>query len=281
MPEIFGEWTIPLDEWSEDFTFWLVDEYRDVFQALKWPVEQLLERSRDLLLWLPDWFVIIVLTLVALRLAGRGVAIFTVAAMFIIGALGLWEAAMISLAMVATAVVICAVIGVPVGIGAASSDRLDSVVRPVLDTMQTTPSFVYLIPVVMLFGIGTVAGVIATVIFAMPPIVRLTNLGIRQVDPEVIEAAYAFGAEPRQVLFDVQMPLALRTIMAGLNQTLMLAVSMIVIASIIGAGGLGQPVRQGINNLQPGTGIVGGIGVVLLAMVLDRITQGLGAEEPA
>jgi len=186
---------------------------------------------------------------------------------------------MISLAMVTSAVLICALIGIPLGIVAASSNRADQAIRPVLDAMQTTPSFVYLVPVVMLFSTGTVAGVIATLIFAMPPIVRLTNLGIRGVSAEAVEAAYAFGAEPRQVLFDVQIPLALRTIMAGLNQTLMMAISMIVIASIIGAGGLGQPVRQGINNLQPGLAVIGGISVVLLAMVLDRITQALGTTE--
>lgn len=279
MPDIFGRKKIPLEDWSEDFTFWLVDEYRPFFQAVKWPVEQLLENTQDFLLWLPDWFVILALVAIAFRIAGRNVAIFTAASMLTIGFLGLWQEAMISLAMVTTAVLICAVIGIPLGIVAASSKRADQAIRPVLDAMQTTPSFVYLVPVVMLFSTGTVAGVIATLIFAMPPIVRLTNLGIRGVSAEAVEAAYAFGAEPRQVLFDVQIPLALRTIMAGLNQTLMMAISMIVIASIIGAGGLGQPVRQGINNLQPGLAVIGGISVVLLAMVLDRITQALGTTE--
>jgi glycine betaine/proline transport system permease protein len=141
--------------------------------------------------------------------------------------------------------------------------------------MQTIPSFTYLVPVVMLFSIGTVSGVIATIIFALPPIIRLTNLGIRQVPGELVEAAYAFGATPWQVLWDVQIPLATRTIMAGLNQTLMLSLSMVVIAAIIGAGGLGDPVRTGLNNLQPGLATIGGIGIVLLAIILDRITQAL------
>ena len=279
MPEIFGHKTIPLENWAEDFTFWVVREYRPFFQAVKWPVEQLLENTQDLLLWLPDWLVILALAGIALRVAGRGVAIFTVLSMLTIGFLGLWHEAMVSLAMVNSAVIFCAVIGIPLGILGASSDRADRVMRPMLDAMQTTPSFVFLVPVVMLFSTGTVAGVIATVIFAMPPIVRLTNLGIRDVSAEAVEAAYAFGAESRQVLFDVQIPLASRTIMAGLNQTLMMAISMIVIASIIGAGGLGEPVRRGINNFQPGLAVIGGISVVLLAMVLDRITQALGSSE--
>jgi glycine betaine/proline transport system permease protein len=279
MPEIFGHKIVPLEDWAEDFTFWVAGEYRPFFQAVKWPVEQLLENTQDLLLWLPDWLVILALAGIALRVAGRGVAIFTVLSMLTIGFLGLWHEAMVSLAMVNSAVIFCAVIGIPLGILGASSDRADRVMRPMLDAMQTTPSFVFLVPVVMLFSTGTVAGVIATVIFAMPPIVRLTNLGIRDVSAEAVEAAYAFGAESRQVLFDVQIPLASRTIMAGLNQTLMMAISMIVIASIIGAGGLGEPVRRGINNFQPGLAVIGGISVVLLAMVLDRITQALGSSE--
>ncbi len=279
MPEIFGHKTFPLEDWAKEFTFWLVHEYRPFFQAVKWPVEQILKNTQDFLLWVPDWLVIVVLVAIALRSAGRGVAVFTAISMLVIGFLGLWDEAMVSLAMVGTAVFVCAVVGIPLGIVAARSHRADQVIRPVLDAMQTTPSFVYLVPVVMLFSTGTVAGVIATLIFAMPPIVRLTNLGIRQVSAEAVEAAYAFGAEPRQVLFDIQIPLALRTIMAGLNQTLMMAISMIVIASIIGAGGLGQPVRQGINNLQPGLAVIGGISVVLLAMVLDRITQAFGTAD--
>lgn len=279
MLDIFGHKTIPLEDWAEDFTFWLVREYRPFFQGVKWPVEQLLENIQDFLLWLPDWVVIFALVVIAFKVASRNVAIFTALSMMVIGFLGLWNEAMVSLAMVASAVLICALIGIPLGILTARSNWTDQLVRPLLDAMQTTPSFVYLVPVVMLFSTGTVAGVIATLVFAMPPIVRLTNLGIRGVSPEAVEAAYAFGAEPRQVLIDVQIPLALRTIMAGLNQTLMMAMSMIVIASIIGAGGLGQPVRQGINNLQPGLAVIGGVSVVLLAMVLDRITQALATTD--
>jgi len=153
---------------------------------------------------------------------------------------------------------------------------MESILRPVLDTMQTTPAFVYLIPVVMLFSIGTVSGVIATIVFAMPPIVRLTNLGIRQVHPELVEAGEAFGATSMQVLLKIQIPQAWPSIMAGLNQTIMMALSMVVIAALIGAGGLGMPVFQGLNNLDIGLATIGGLGIVLLAMVLDRITQGMG-----
>jgi glycine betaine/proline transport system permease protein len=168
------------------------------------------------------------------------------------------------------------VVGVPLGILASRSDRFEAFLRPVLDAMQTTPAFVYLVPVVMLFSIGTVAGVIATIVFAMPPIIRLTNLGIRQVPTELVEAATAFGCTPWQTLVKVQVPLAMPTIMAGLNQTIMLSLSMVVIAALIGAGGLGMPVFQGLNSLQVGLAGVGGISIVLMAMVLDRITQAMG-----
>jgi glycine betaine/proline transport system permease protein len=178
--------------------------------------------------------------------------------------------------MVISAVAFCAAVGIPLGILAARSNTFEAVLRPALDVMQTIPPFAYLVPVVMLFSIGTVSGVIATIIFAIPPVIRLTNLGIRQVQREVVEAAFAFGSTPWQVLKEVQIPLALRTIMAGMNQTLMLALSMVVIAAIIGAQGLGDPVRTGLNNLQPGLAAVGGIGIVVLAIILDRITQALG-----
>jgi glycine betaine/proline transport system permease protein len=162
------------------------------------------------------------------------------------------------------------------GIIAARSNRFVAFIRPILDAMQTTPAFVYLVPVVMLFSIGTVAGVIATIVFAMPPIIRLTNLGIRQVQSDVVEAAKSFGATPNQILWKVQFPLALPTIMAGLNQTIMMSLSMVVIAALIGAGGLGVPVFEGLNSLRVGLAFIGGLSIVLLAMVLDRITQSLG-----
>ena len=167
-------------------------------------------------------------------------------------------------------------IGLPVGILLASSDRAQRWTRPLLDAMQTTPAFVYLVPVVMLFGIGNVPGVIVTIVFALPPLIRLTNLGIRQVRPDLIEASRAYGASPAQLLWKVQLPLAMPSIMAGINQALMLSLSMVVIASMIAVGGLGQMVLRGIGRLDMGLATVGGLGIVLLAIVLDRITQAMG-----
>lgn len=185
---------------------------------------------------------------------------------------------MVTFAMVVSAVFFCVVVGIPLGILAARSDTFFALIRPVLDAFQTTPAFVYLVPVVMLFSIGTGPGVIATIIFALPPIIRLTNLGLRQVPEEVVEAGTSFGCTPMQLLWKVQFPLALPTIMAGLNQTIMLSLSMVVIAALIGAGGLGVVVFSGLNRLQVGTAAIGGIGIVLLAMVLDRITQALAGK---
>src|SRR5690606_33282414 len=178
--------------------------------------------------------------------------------------------------MILTSVFFCTVIGIPVGILAARSDLLWKITRPTLDIMQTIPSFVYLVPIVMLFGVGVVPGIIATIIFALPPIIRLTNLGIRNVRHDLVEAATAFGATSWQMLVEVQFPLALRTIMAGLNQTLMLALSMVVIAALIGAGGLGLTVFTGLGRLDVGGATAGGVGIVLIAIILDRISQGLG-----
>lgn len=274
--DLFNEERIPLEDWAGDGVQWLRENFRDFFQALKEPVALIMDNMEDFLLWLPDWVVVLVLAGVAYRVAGWRVAAFTAIALPINGLIGMWDLTMTTLAMVSTSVLICVLIGVPIGIVAARSRTFEALLRPVLDSMQTIPIFVYLIPVVMLFSIGTVSGVIATVTFAIAPIIRLTTLGIREVDKEVVEAAYAFGATPRQVLLDVQMPLALRTVMAGLNQTLMLALSMVVIATLIGAGGLGIPVVRGLNNLQPGIGIVGGFAIVILAIVLDRITQAMG-----
>ncbi|MCA9847993.1 MAG: ABC transporter permease subunit [Dehalococcoidia bacterium] len=274
--DLFNQERIPLEDWADSAVDWMRADLRGFFQAVKEPIELIMDNLESLLLWLPDWVVVLILVAVAYRVAGWKIAAFTAVALPFNGLIGMWDLTMTTLAMIGTSVIICVLLGVPLGIAAARSRTFEAFLRPVLDAMQTIPIFVYLLPVVMLFGIGTVSGIIATVTFALAPITRLTALGIREVDAEVVEAAYAFGATPRQVLFDVQMPLALRTIMAGLNQTLMLALSMVVIATLIGAGGLGVPVVRGLNNLQPGVGIVGGTGVVLLAIVLDRITQAMG-----
>ncbi|MEG2048052.1 MAG: ABC transporter permease subunit, partial [Comamonas sp.] len=203
-------------------------------------------------------------------------AIGTVVALLIVSMLGIWSDAMITLSLVLTSLAFCMVIGLPLGIFLASSDRAQNLLRPLLDAMQTTPAFVYLVPVVMLFGIGNVPGVIVTIVFALPPLIRLTNLGIRQVRPDLIEASRAYGASPWQLLWKVQLPLAMPSIMTGINQALMLSLSMVVIASMIAVGGLGQMVLRGIGRLDMGLATVGGLGIVLLAIVLDRLTQALG-----
>ena len=269
--------TIPLADWVNTLVRdWLVPNFRPFFRSLQWPITQVLNALDGFLNAVPMLLFTAVLAFVAWRTAGRGVAIFTVIALAFIDMIGLWPETMTTLSMVVTAVLFCTVIGVPIGILAAGSDRFQAVLRPVLDIMQTIPSFVYLVPIVMLFGVGMVPGIIATIIFALPPIVRLTNLGIRNVREDLVEAAQSFGSTRWQMLRDVQFPLALRTIMAGLNQTLMLALSMVVITALIGAGGLGLTVFTGLGRLDVGGATAGGIGIVLLAIILDRITQSLG-----
>jgi glycine betaine/proline transport system permease protein len=270
----FKEKLIPLDEWVQSFVDWLVFNHRDIFQAIKTPIELCLKGFEWFFTSLPPTVVILLFALAAWKFAGKKVTVFSVATLLLIGYLGLWQETMITLAMVISSVFFCALAGIPLGIMSGRSDRFELLLRPALDAMQTIPPFVYLVPVVMLFSIGTVSGILATIVFALPPIVRLTSLGIRQVHPELIEAALAFGATDWQVLRKVQFPLALPSIMAGLNQTLMMALSMVVIAALIGAGGLGNPVVQGLNTLEIGLATIGGLAIVLLAMVLDRITQG-------
>ncbi|MFZ0487764.1 MAG: proline/glycine betaine ABC transporter permease [Arenicellales bacterium] len=277
-----SDWfTIPLDQWVEVFVKdWLVPNFRPFFHAIQWPVDKTLTWLDAFLQSIPVLVFVAAVVLIAWRTAGRGVAVFSLVALVFLDLIKVWPETMTTLAMIVTAVLFCALVGIPLGIAAARSDRFALVLRPILDIMQTIPPFVYLVPIVMLFGVGMVPGVIATIIFALPPIVRLTNLGIRQVREELVEAAYAFGSSPRQVLWDIQVPLALRTIMAGLNQTLMLALSMVVIAALIGAGGLGLTVYTGLGRLDVGAATEGGVGIVLLAITLDRITQALGETRP-
>ena len=200
----------------------------------------------------------------------------TVAAFLAIGYLGMWQDTMATLAIVSVATLICIAVGIPIGIAMARSDRVQAAITPLLDVMQTIPSFVYLIPVVMLLGIGKVPGLIAVCIYALPPIVRLTNLGIRLVDREVLEAADAFGASYTQKLFGVQIPLALPNIFAGVNQTIMMSLAMVVIASMIGVKGLGVPVLRAISNQYLALGLMNGLAIVVLAIIFDRISQGFG-----
>lgn len=273
---VFDPIQLPLDRYFNDFIRWLTQNYRPTFQRMKEPIEFILGNLQAFLLWIPPIVFIALLVVLAWRVAGGRVALFSGAAFVLVGAIGLWNLTMVTLAMVAASLLVCLILGLPLGILAARSDRFQAFLRPLLDVMQTTPAFVYLVPVVMLFSIGTVAGVIATIIFALPPLIRLTDLGIRQVPSDVIEAAEAFGSNELQILFKVRLPLALPSIMAGINQTIMLSLSMVVIAALIGAGGLGRPVVEGLNALRIGQAGIGGVAIVLLAIVLDRLTQALG-----
>lgn len=267
---------IPLGDWIADIVNWIVSNFRWIFQAIRVPISTFLNGVEAFLLWVPPIIFLIVLGLLAWQFAGRGLTILSVLSMTFVGLIGAWSESMTTLSLVITAVVLCIIVGLPLGIAAARSSRVESTIRPLLDAMQTLPAFVYLVPVVMLFGTGKVPGVIVTFIFAVPPLIRLTNIGIRQVSREAVEAALAFGSTPRQLLWEVQVPLAMPTILAGVNQSIMLALSMVVIASLIAVEGLGQMVNRGIGRLDVGLAAVGGIGIVLMAIVLDRLTQAIG-----
>jgi len=272
----FQEALIPLGDWVDQGLTWLVDNFRGLFQAIRWPIDATLTGIESALQAVPDLLMLAIIGLLAWQAAGRRLALGAVLSMTAVGLIGAWSQAMVTLALVLTSVFFCLVIGLPTGIWLARSERATTVLRPILDAMQTTPAFVYLVPVVMLFGIGNVPGVVVTIIFALPPLIRLTSLGIRQVPEDLVEAARSFGASPRQLLFKVQLPLAMPTIMAGVNQTLMLALSMVVIASMIAVGGLGQMVLRGIGRLDMGLATIGGVGIVILAIILDRMTQAVG-----
>ncbi|MBC6421327.1 MAG: ABC transporter permease subunit [Hormoscilla sp. SP12CHS1] len=269
----FEGYEIPVGDWIKAGVDFLVENFRPVFQAIRWPVSIGLEGIETGLNAIPPVIFIIIVGLLAWQIAGRGVGIFSYIAMLIVGFLGVWEESMVTLSLVITAVVLCVIVGIPIGIACARSDKAEQIIRPILDAMQTLPTFVYLVPVVMLFGIGQVPGVIVTFIFAVPPLIRLTNIGIRQVSPEVVEAAQAFGSTPNQVLWEAQIPLAMPTILAGVNQSIMMALSMVVVASMIAVEGLGQMVLRGIGRLDIALASTGGIGIVLVAVMLDRITQ--------
>ncbi|MCZ7471044.1 proline/glycine betaine ABC transporter permease [Agrobacterium sp. O3.4] len=260
-----------------DFVQSLVVNYGFVFKAISQTILQVILFMEWILRGLPWWLVLLAFLVLAWFAARKISLVVMVGVMLlVVGALGLWDLTMQTLALMLIASLISIIIGVPVGIWLAKSQIMRRITLPVLDVMQTMPSFVYLIPAIMLFGLGKVPAVLATIIYAVPPLIRLTDLGIRQVDREVVEAATAFGSSPSQILFGVELPLATPTIMAGLNQTIMMALSMVVVASMIGARGLGEQVLNGIQTLDVGKGLEAGLGIVILAIVLDRITQGFG-----
>jgi glycine betaine/proline transport system permease protein len=263
----------PVDVWIQEGVQWLALNLRPIFLAIKWPVETLLSFNDYVLHEIPFPAFVILIALLAYRLASGGIALFSAVALIAIAFMGVWSEAMTTLSLITTAILICAIIGVPIGILCARSDSVWNFVRPVLDVMQTTPTFVYLVPVVMLFGVGTVPGEVAVVTAAAPPLIRFTNIGIRMVEKEMVEAGLAFGANNRQLLWEIQLPLATPTILGGLNQTVLTAMVMSVVVAMIGAEGLGLVVLQGLGRLDVGRAAVGGIAIVLLAMMLDRITQ--------
>lgn len=274
--------SFPLDKWTNSFVDnWLIPVLGPFFDLISKYILQFVKGFTNFLVWIPAELLTIILVLLAWRMAGKLMAVFSLIGLLYLGnvdvaGINVWVAGMQTLAIVLTATLCSIVVGVPLGVWSAKSNSVNQVVRPLLDFMQTLPSFVYLIPAVLLFGIGEVPAVIATFVFATPPAVRLTNLGIRQVPTEVVEAARSFGSTPWQMLTKVQLPMALPTIMAGINQTIMLALSMAVIASMIGAPGLGSIVLSGISSVNVGMGLVGGLGIVVLAIILDRVTEGLG-----
>ena len=272
----FQLYTLPLDDWITTAINFLVDNFRPLFQAIRLPISWTLEAIGQSLISIPPLIFLLIMGLIAWQLAGRGVAIYSIIALTIIGLVDAWEPAMVSLSLVLTAVVFSILIAIPIGIACAKSDQIEKLIGPILDVMQTLPTFVYLVPVVMLFGIGDVPGVIATIIYATPPLIRLTNLGIRQVPFEAVEAALAFGSTPAQVLVEVELPLAMPAILTGLNQTILFALGMSVIAAMIAVPGLGLMVLQGVGRLDVGLATVGGLGIVLIAIMLDRITQAVG-----
>lgn len=265
--------SIPLGHWIESGLTWLTSEYSGVTRAISRITQTGIEALNDGLMWLPAWALLAIVALLCWKAASVRLAIGAAAGMALIWNLGLWDPMIETLTLVVIATLVAVVMAIPVGIAAALSERLYRVIMPVLDFMQTMPAFVYLIPAIPFFGIGSVSAIFATVIFSMPPAIRFTTLGIRQVPVELIEAADAYGATRGQKLFKVQLPLSLPTVMAGINQTIMLALSMVVIAAMIGADGLGSEVWRAIQRLRPGDGFEAGIAVVILAMVLDRLTQ--------
>jgi glycine betaine/proline transport system permease protein len=281
MDDPFGFLDLPARQVITDIVNWIVANFRDFSRAyISPPVRGVMDGVQWALSAIPPGLFLLGMFFLGWWAASWRIGVFALVSFALIGFMGVWDQMIITLSLVITAVFFCVFFGLPLGILSSRSDRFYAILRPILDIMQTTPPFVYLVPAVMLFSIGNVPGLIATIVFAMPPIIRMTNLGIRQVNDELIEAALAFGSNRRQILWKVQFPLALPTVMAGLNQTIMLSLSMVVIAAIIGAGGLGLEVYAGLERLNIGQAFVGGIGIVLLAMVLDRITQGLGEKAP-
>jgi len=272
------DFIIPLDDWI-NIAFDKINYYiSPILRAASVYLEAFIKKFEDVLMWPLPIIVMVIVGALIWVLSNRNLGITAFVGLFIAFAIGVWEESMATVALAISGTIISLLFAIPLGILASQSNIAERIIRPILDFMQTLPSFVYLIPAVMFFGMGKVAALFATMIFAMPPAVRMTNLGIREVSKEMVEAATSFGSTRRQTLFDVQLPLAMPTIMAGVNQCIMMALSMTVIASMIGAGGLGNVVLRSMQSLDIGMGVVGGLSIVILAIILDRLTENLSVQ---
>ena len=269
--------TGPVGEGMSRFVEWLLNHAQPIFLVIDSAINGLAGAIEQILSVPAPWLLAPLIAILAAWRVSLSFAILSLLGLSLVLFMGLWQPMISTLALVIAASLLALIIGIPIGIFSARRQHIWAITRPVLDLMQTMPAFVYLIPAVMFFGTGLVPSTIATLIFSMPPVVRLTYLGIRQVPVDLIEAGRAFGCSERQLLWKVQLPNALPTLMAGVNQTIMLALSMVVIASMIGGGGLGDVVLRGIQQLDVGLGFEGGLAVVILAVILDRLTQSLAA----
>ena len=272
---------LPLGEWVASAVAWLEVNDHGLFDSIGAIIDTSTAAIENGLLAIPFWLFAAIFIAIGYWRRGWKLALFCAASLWLINNMGFSEQTLVTLALIISATLISLTVGIPLGIWAGRSDKAEAVIRPVLDFMQTMPAFVYLIPAAMFFGLGRVPGVIATVIFAMPPVVRLTSLGIRQVNKEQVEAGIAFGCTPTQLLMKVQIPSAMAALFAGINQTIMMALSMVIIASMVGAGGLGNDVLSSISRFDIGLGFESGLGVVLLAIMLDRITESFGVKRNA
>lgn len=258
----------------DDSIKWIIITFGDFFDVISDALKVVLGKLRDLLIWIPWPITMSLVFILAWRIASLKIAIMSLIGLIILATINLWDPTMVTVAIMIVSVFLSIVVGIPLGILAARNNWVDTGIRPVLDTMQTMPSFVYLVPGIMLFGLGNVAAIFATVLYALPPCIRLTNLGIRQVDPSVVEAGESFGSSNLQLLFKIQIPMAIPTIMAGINQTVMMALAMSTIAAMVGAGGLGIEVLRAMGQLREGEAVLAGCAIVILAIIIDRISQG-------
>ncbi len=266
-----------IDVWLD----WLEDNLSPLFQAIKDVIVWFLISLEDMMLWLTWPAMIGAIALTSWLLVSFRMALFSASSLLLLATFGLWESTVETLALIIVTVTLSIMIAVPMGVWASQSDRLDAILRPILDGMQTMPSFVYLVPAIAFFSLGNTPAVLATLIYAVPPAVRLTNLGIRQLPAETLEAAESFGMTRNQMLLKVKIPLAIPTIMAGVNQTTLMALSMVVIASLVGAGGLGLDVNRALGRIEPGNGFLAGLGIVFVAIIIDRVTQALTRRQQA